>query len=99
MVILAPFSSPTTSAETVAVRVMDLIGLGGDPRFAGFAGRIAHREEIDACLGAWCAERTLDKYTLSDFRGLFQKATTKAFEYRRASNNRWDYSKRRWVQS
>jgi crotonobetainyl-CoA:carnitine CoA-transferase CaiB-like acyl-CoA transferase len=49
----------STSAETVAVRVMDLIGLGGDPRFAGFAGRIAHREEIDDCLGAWCAARTL----------------------------------------
>ena len=39
--------------------LMDLIGLGGDERFAGFAGRIAHREEIDEVLGAWCAERTL----------------------------------------
>jgi crotonobetainyl-CoA:carnitine CoA-transferase CaiB-like acyl-CoA transferase len=49
----------STSAESVAVRVMDLIGLGGDPKFEGFAGRIAHRTEIDECLGAWCAERTL----------------------------------------
>ncbi|QXC60030.1 CoA transferase [Aquihabitans sp. G128] len=49
----------STSAESVAVRVMDLIGLGGQERFAGFAGRIAHREEIDACLARWCAERPL----------------------------------------
>lgn len=51
----------STSAESVAVRVMDLIGLGGDPKFAGFAGRIAHREEIDEVLGAWCAARDLDE--------------------------------------
>jgi len=51
----------STSAESVAVRVMDLIGLGGDPRFAGFAGRIAHREEIDEVLDAWCAARDLDE--------------------------------------
>mgnify|MGYP001105132375 CR=1 FL=1 len=51
----------STSAESVAVRVMDLIGLGGDDRYAGFAGRIAHRDEIDEVLGAWCAERTLDE--------------------------------------
>jgi crotonobetainyl-CoA:carnitine CoA-transferase CaiB-like acyl-CoA transferase len=50
----------STSAESVAVRVMELIGLGDDPRFAGFAGRIAHREEVDRVLGEWCAERTLD---------------------------------------
>lgn len=51
----------STSAESVAVRVMDLIGLDGDPKFAGFAGRIAHREEIDEVLGAWCAARDLDE--------------------------------------
>jgi crotonobetainyl-CoA:carnitine CoA-transferase CaiB-like acyl-CoA transferase len=47
----------STSAESVAVRVMGLIGLGDDPRFAGFAGRIEHRDEIDEVLGAWCAAR------------------------------------------
>jgi crotonobetainyl-CoA:carnitine CoA-transferase CaiB-like acyl-CoA transferase len=51
----------STSAESVAVRVMDLIGLGDDPRFAGFAGRIAHRDEVDEVLGAWCAARPLDE--------------------------------------
>ncbi len=50
----------STSAETVAVRVMDLIGLGNDPKFAGFSGRIAHRDEVDATMSAWCAQRTLD---------------------------------------
>ena len=48
----------STSAETVARRVMDLIGLGEDPRFEGFAGRIAHRGEIDDTLAAWCAQRS-----------------------------------------
>ncbi|HRW39484.1 MAG: CoA transferase [Acidimicrobiales bacterium] len=49
----------STSAESVAVRVMELIGLGDDPRLAGFAGRIAHRDEVDRVLGAWCAARPL----------------------------------------
>jgi crotonobetainyl-CoA:carnitine CoA-transferase CaiB-like acyl-CoA transferase len=40
---------------------MELIGLGDDPRFAGFAGRISHRDEIDQLLGAWCAARPLDE--------------------------------------
>ncbi|MFN8016951.1 MAG: CoA transferase [Acidimicrobiales bacterium] len=51
----------STSAETVAVRVMELLGLGEDPRFEGFAGRIAHRDEVDATLAAWCAARTRDE--------------------------------------
>jgi crotonobetainyl-CoA:carnitine CoA-transferase CaiB-like acyl-CoA transferase len=51
----------STSAESVAVRVMELIGLGDDPRFAGFAGRIAHRDEVDQVLGEWCAARPLSE--------------------------------------
>ena len=50
----------STSAESVAQRVMALIGLDGDERFAGFAGRVAHREEIDAVMATWVAERDLD---------------------------------------
>lgn len=49
----------STSAESVAGRVMELIGLSEDERFAGFAGRVAHREEIDARMAAWVAERDL----------------------------------------
>ncbi len=51
----------STSAESVAVRVMELIGLGDDARFEGFAGRIAHRDEVDRVLGEWCAARPLDE--------------------------------------
>lgn len=51
----------STSAETVATRVMELIGLGGDPRFEDFAGRVAHREEVDATLAAWCLQRPLEE--------------------------------------
>ena len=51
----------STSAETVARRVMKLIGFGDDARFTSSAGRIAHRDEIDAHLAQWCAERSLDE--------------------------------------
>ena len=56
----APTAAPTasgwpsrTSAESVAARVMDLIGVGDDARFATFAGRVDHREEIDERLADW----------------------------------------------
>jgi crotonobetainyl-CoA:carnitine CoA-transferase CaiB-like acyl-CoA transferase len=49
----------STSAESVAVRVMELVGLGDDPRFSSFAGRIEHRDEVDAQVAAWCAARPL----------------------------------------
>jgi crotonobetainyl-CoA:carnitine CoA-transferase CaiB-like acyl-CoA transferase len=51
----------SSSAESVAARVMDLIGLGDDVRFADFAGRMAHRDEIDRHLAGWMAERTTDE--------------------------------------
>ena len=47
----------STSAESVADRVMELVGLGDDPRLASFAGRIEHRVEVDARVAEWCAER------------------------------------------
>jgi crotonobetainyl-CoA:carnitine CoA-transferase CaiB-like acyl-CoA transferase len=51
----------STSAETVAARVMALIGVGDDERFASFAGRIAHRDEVDALLAEWIGARTMDE--------------------------------------
>ncbi|MEY2431760.1 MAG: hypothetical protein QOC92_1485 [Acidimicrobiaceae bacterium] len=48
----------STSAETVARRVMALIGVGDDPRFVSFDGRIAHREEIDRLMSEWIGART-----------------------------------------
>ncbi|HXH59236.1 CoA transferase [Iamia sp.] len=50
----------STSAESVAQRVMALIGLAGDPRVATFSDRVAHRELVDGTLGAWIAGRPLD---------------------------------------
>ena len=49
----------STSAESVAQRVMQIVGLGDDPRFGDFGGRVAHREEVDERVAAWCAERPL----------------------------------------
>jgi crotonobetainyl-CoA:carnitine CoA-transferase CaiB-like acyl-CoA transferase len=49
----------STSANSVALRVMDLIGVGDDPRFATFAGRIEHRVEVDDHVARFCAARPL----------------------------------------
>jgi crotonobetainyl-CoA:carnitine CoA-transferase CaiB-like acyl-CoA transferase len=56
----------SSSAESVAQRVLELIGLGGDERFAGFEARVAHRELIDERLGAWIGARTRDE-VLAEF--------------------------------
>lgn len=50
----------STSAESVAQRVMKLLGVGDDERFSSFAGRVEHREELDALLRDWIAVRSLD---------------------------------------
>ncbi len=47
----------STSAESVAQRVLALLGLGDDERFATFAGRGVHREELDAVVTAWVGHR------------------------------------------
>ena len=49
----------STSAESVAQRVLDLIGVQGDPRFVDFTARAEHRDELDARLAAWIADRSL----------------------------------------
>ena len=48
----------SSSSDTVAARVMDLLGLGDDPGLAGFDGRVARRDEVEAAMVAWCAQRT-----------------------------------------
>ena len=40
----------STSAESVAHRVLTLLGIGDDPRFATFESRAGHREELDAAV-------------------------------------------------
>jgi crotonobetainyl-CoA:carnitine CoA-transferase CaiB-like acyl-CoA transferase len=47
----------STSAESVAARVMELIGVGDDERFATFGGRVEHREEIDRRMAEWIGAR------------------------------------------
>jgi crotonobetainyl-CoA:carnitine CoA-transferase CaiB-like acyl-CoA transferase len=51
----------STSADSVARRVMVLLGVGDDPRFATGAGRMEHRDEIEAAMREWCAGRTCDE--------------------------------------
>jgi len=47
----------STSAESVAHRVLKLLGLGDDARFATFESRAEHREELDAAVSAWVGAR------------------------------------------
>jgi crotonobetainyl-CoA:carnitine CoA-transferase CaiB-like acyl-CoA transferase len=57
----------STSSDSVAARVMDLIGAADDARFASFDGRIAHREELDLLMSNWVARRTLAE-ALAEFQ-------------------------------
>jgi crotonobetainyl-CoA:carnitine CoA-transferase CaiB-like acyl-CoA transferase len=49
----------STSAESVAGRVMEMIGFGDRADLQTFNGRIAARDEIDARMAAFCADRPL----------------------------------------
>ena len=48
----------STSSDSVASRVLTLLGVGNDARFATFATRMENREELESVMMAWCAERT-----------------------------------------
>lgn len=48
----------STSADSVAGRVLALLGVAGDERFATFAARMANREALEAIMRDWCAART-----------------------------------------
>jgi crotonobetainyl-CoA:carnitine CoA-transferase CaiB-like acyl-CoA transferase len=50
----------STSAESVAHRVLELLGVGDDTRFATFEGRAAHREELDDVVARWIGARSSD---------------------------------------
>ncbi|MGH9136542.1 MAG: CaiB/BaiF CoA transferase family protein [Acidimicrobiales bacterium] len=49
----------STSHESVARRVLELVGLGDDERLTTFDGRMEHRELIDARMAEWIGARTL----------------------------------------
>jgi len=50
----------SSSHDTIARRVIALIGLGDHPDLVTFAGRVAHRELIDARMAQWIGERDAD---------------------------------------
>ncbi|MDA2957234.1 MAG: CoA transferase [Actinomycetota bacterium] len=51
----------SASSDTVAMRVMEILGVADDPRFTSFTGRTAHRDELEERMSAWCAERNRDE--------------------------------------
>jgi crotonobetainyl-CoA:carnitine CoA-transferase CaiB-like acyl-CoA transferase len=48
----------SASSDTVAMRVLGLLGLAEDERFGSFAGRVAHRDELESAMRDWCAVRS-----------------------------------------
>lgn len=52
------FIAMSTSSDSVAARVMTLLGLDHDERFSTFAGRVEHRDIIDAAMRDWFAQHT-----------------------------------------
>jgi crotonobetainyl-CoA:carnitine CoA-transferase CaiB-like acyl-CoA transferase len=48
----------SASAESVAQRVLALLGVDEDPRFTDFTARFAHREELERITTTWVARRT-----------------------------------------
>ena len=51
----------SASSNSVAARVMTVLGVGDDTRFATFTGRTENRDELEALMVAWCAQRTRDE--------------------------------------
>ena len=51
----------STSSDSVASRVMELIGVAEDERFQTFEGRISNREEVDRLMAEWISQRTLSE--------------------------------------
>jgi crotonobetainyl-CoA:carnitine CoA-transferase CaiB-like acyl-CoA transferase len=51
----------SASSDTVAARVMKILGLETDERFTTFVGRMDNRELLQELMGQWCATRTRDE--------------------------------------
>ena len=49
----------STSSDSVAQRVMEIIGVADDERFQTFDGRIQNREKVDKLMAEWGSQRTL----------------------------------------
>ena len=48
----------STSSDSIAARVMKLLGFENDERFATFAARIEHRDIIESAMTQWFSEHT-----------------------------------------
>jgi crotonobetainyl-CoA:carnitine CoA-transferase CaiB-like acyl-CoA transferase len=55
------FIGLSTSSDSVAQRVMALLGFADDESLATFAGRVANREKVEEAMRAWCAARTQEQ--------------------------------------
>jgi crotonobetainyl-CoA:carnitine CoA-transferase CaiB-like acyl-CoA transferase len=51
----------SASSDSVAARVMGVLGVGNDERFTTFQGRMEHREALDQLMTEWCARHTRDE--------------------------------------
>jgi crotonobetainyl-CoA:carnitine CoA-transferase CaiB-like acyl-CoA transferase len=58
----------SATANSVASRVMALLGVGDDPRFATSAGRVEHRVEVEQLVSDWIGSRSMDE-VLAAFNG------------------------------
>lgn len=50
----------STTAESIAQRLMTLVGAPDDPRFDGFENRVVNRDLIDEIVGEWVSQRPLE---------------------------------------
>ena len=57
----------SSSAESVAARVLNLVGLSGDDRFADFKARSANREALEEIMRAWVRARVSEE-VINEFR-------------------------------
>ena len=57
----------SSSADSVAARVLDLVGLTGDHRFIDFQARSANREALEEIVRAWVKERASEE-VIREFR-------------------------------
>jgi crotonobetainyl-CoA:carnitine CoA-transferase CaiB-like acyl-CoA transferase len=51
----------SASSDSVAARVMAVLGVGEDERLTTFQGRMEHRVLLDQLMSEWCAKRTRDE--------------------------------------
>lgn len=51
----------STSAESVARRVLEIVGLDDDDRLGSFAGRATHRDLVEGRVAQWCAGHSRDE--------------------------------------